>query len=536
MARPRFSDILVQRRHELGLTIQQASGVLKLKEQVLVAFEEGDWDNMPQSGYASGMLASYARYLGLNPREVVDVYQEELYEHIHGTSSHELRRRTRDTQSGRGISGYDVVNEAGSRPKAYVEYHTLLPSSGGPAGDMGAFATTSSARARGTGANVPLAGQRREASSSYPATSHSAYVSGHPYNTGRAQVARDDARTSRSGSVQRRRRRDNDPSYRLLSTAQSIPDGEGRSNLNRTQRLRSGEVTTRGVRPSEYKDDMRYDDVAHPYERASTVSGRRSSRNIASTDRPNVRRRPVQDGRNKNARRRRRGGVAGAFEDFFADSRRAILVIVLALVVVLTVILTTSVSSCVRSATPEEGSQAQRTVAVTGAGEESSSDQPSKAEDSTKATDATQDDAKPTATSEETDTATTAEETPKETKVAVTVASGDVTWLEILCDGESKVADNITGPWNQTYTVTDSITIQAAKPDVVSVTNNGEKVSFDSKTGGVATISIKGTPLPEDDEKATKDGEDSAGTSSTGASGTTSSSSTSTKSTTSTGA
>ena len=155
MALPRFSEALAQRRRDLGLSLSQASRTLKLREDVLLAFEEGDFEHMPQSGYAQGMLSSYARYLGLNAREIVDLFTEELYQYQHGTSSHELRRRTRQTQSGRGISGYDMPNEVGSRPKAYVQYRPLLPSGGGPAGDLGEFATTAPARPRGS---VPLAG------------------------------------------------------------------------------------------------------------------------------------------------------------------------------------------------------------------------------------------------------------------------------------------------------------------------------------------------------------------------------------------
>ena len=70
MSRPRFSEALVMRRHDLGLSLEQASRILKLRRDVLVAFEEGDYDHMPQSGYAQGMLSSYARYLGLNARAV----------------------------------------------------------------------------------------------------------------------------------------------------------------------------------------------------------------------------------------------------------------------------------------------------------------------------------------------------------------------------------------------------------------------------------------------------------------------------------
>ena len=75
MSRPRFSEALVTRRHELGLSVSQASKILKLREDVLIAFEEGDYDHLPQSGYAQGMLSSYARYLGLNAREIVDLFK-----------------------------------------------------------------------------------------------------------------------------------------------------------------------------------------------------------------------------------------------------------------------------------------------------------------------------------------------------------------------------------------------------------------------------------------------------------------------------
>ena len=143
MSRPRFSEMLSSRRRQLGLSIEQASRILRLREDVLIAFEEGDFDRMPQSGYAQGMLSSYARYLGLNPRQVSDLFQEELYAYVNGSTSHELRRRTRDMQAGRGVRGYDVVNEAGSRPKAYIEYHGLLPTAGGPAGRTARVLTSS---------------------------------------------------------------------------------------------------------------------------------------------------------------------------------------------------------------------------------------------------------------------------------------------------------------------------------------------------------------------------------------------------------
>lgn len=487
MARPRFSEMLLDRRRQLGLSAQQASKVLKLKELVLVAFEEGDWEHIPQSGYAQGMLSSYARYLGLNPRTVVDLFQEELYEHDNGTANHELRRRTRDTQSGRGIAGYDVPNEADSRPKAYVEYRGLLPTSGGPAGDMGDFATTSGARPRQPG--VPLSSNRTSVDSAY---SHTEYVYGHPNNTQRGGSSRQTTR--QRGQSGARRRSDADPTGRLLSENQNRSgDRSGRDQTStRSQRLyRHDDVSRRSVRPDEYDDDLRYDDRPNPYERASTISGRRSSRNIANVGHPNVRRRSAT---NTRRRHRRRGGLLGLLDDFFADSRRVIFLVIIVLAVILTFIIVTSVRSCVSGDT----TQGTRTVAVTSAdsssttGTTSAGDSTTSAGDST-ATDTTADTTTGTS-SNAAATDTTAAAATTETDVTVTLASGQVSWVEIQCDGASKVADTLTGPWSATYKVTDSITIQVSDTDAVQVTKNGETVNFDSRASGIGSVTIAGTP------------------------------------------
>ena len=82
-----------------------------------------------------------------------------------------------------------------------------------------------------------------------------------------------------------------------------------------------------------------------------------------------------------------------------------------------------------------------------------------------------------------------------ETDVTVSVSDGSVTWVEITCDGESKVAETVTGPWKQTYVVTQSITVQVGDTSVVSVTNNGTQVQFDAKASGVGSLTIQGTQV-----------------------------------------
>ena len=538
MPRPRFSEMLLQRRRQLGLTCEQASRILKLREDVLIAFEEGDFESMPQSGYAQGMLSSYARYLGLNAREVVDLFQEELYEYVNGSGSHELRRRTRDTIAGRGISGYDVVNEAGSRPKAYVEYHGLLPTAGGPAGDMGNFATVTPARPR---QSVPLAGLGPSAVAAYGREEH-AYQQPRqqrPYNSGQANESRQQRSTARRRASGQRRPQ-SDPAGRLLREGQQgVVDRDrdlvaprGRAGQARTPRLyQRNDVSTRSVRRGEYRDDLRYDGVASPYERASTISGRRSSRNIASVERPNVRRRqPSERSGAQGGRRRqpaRRGGVAGFVDAFLSDRRRALLLLLLVLAAVLTLILVFSVKSCTGSAqSAQTGSKTVNVTTAQGSGQDSSQGSGSGSDASSSASDSKQDQAASDASgsgSTATGDAVSGDQaqadaaaTPEQTIVQVSLASGEASWVEVTVDGKSVVADNLTGAWSQTYTVTDSIAIQVSNVDAVTVTNNGKKVDFSSKTSGVGTLTIKGTPAPATDET----GGDASATSSAGTSAT----------------
>ena len=491
MSLPRFSEALARRRRELGLSIAQASRTLKLREDVLVAFEKGDFEHMPQSGYAQGMLSSYARYLGLNAREIVDLFQEEVYQHQHGTSSHELRRRTRQTQSGRGVGGYDMPNEVGSRPKAYVEYRPLLPTGGGPAGDLGDFATTAEVRRRGS---VPLAGVGTPA----PGTRVSSGYA-RPNN---APATRERA----SGGTARRRpptsRRRDERSGRLLSERQyrSYAREDESSEVTGRLYLRD-DVSTRRVRAGEYTDDLRLDDEARPYASAATTSGRRSSRNIARVERPNVRRRPARGRSGGSSRPPQRGGLIA---QFLSDPRRALFALIVLLAVVLTAIILFSVSSCVGGRS--QGDQPTQVVPVETTDSDAGSDKADEKDDAPVDEPSSDDEGgEPSSADADADADSAddaADATPEETVVEVSVESGSVSWVEITCDGTSAVADSVTGPWSQTFTVHESITIQVANPDAVTVTKNGERVELSPRAGGLGSVTIEGTPAPADTDNA----------------------------------
>ncbi len=76
-----IGDILSERRRSLGLSIDRVVADTKLQRRMVDAFEDSDFDAMPPKGYAQASLASYARYLGLNPNEILRIYDDQLYEH-----------------------------------------------------------------------------------------------------------------------------------------------------------------------------------------------------------------------------------------------------------------------------------------------------------------------------------------------------------------------------------------------------------------------------------------------------------------------
>lgn len=75
-----FGDVLRQERERLGLTIQQANEATRVREQILHAFENSDMVNLPPRGYARNMIGSYARFLGLDPRKVISIYEQNYAE------------------------------------------------------------------------------------------------------------------------------------------------------------------------------------------------------------------------------------------------------------------------------------------------------------------------------------------------------------------------------------------------------------------------------------------------------------------------
>ena len=474
MERPLFSEILSTRRRELGYSIVQASRVLRLKEDVLIAFEEGDFESMPKSGYAQGMLASYARYLGLDATEVCDIYLDDLDAYKHGRKSQKKSRG--------GSGGASTVrSQSPSVGQPYVAKRGLLPTSGGMAGDLGSFATT---RVRSRDQYT----DDRDGSDEDNDTVYVEYPQGRPY-TGRMPIRTGRERTS------------------------------GRRSRNR------GDIDTMSPNDYDYEDDLRFGRDVRSYEAASTGRGRQRTRRSGDRQRPSVRRqaRSGSSSPRRDGRRGARGNGAGRRSQHGSRQPRSNRTLMLAIgaVAILTIIIVLTAVSCIR-----QGADESRTVPVSSTesaaqgNTQSSSDATQGNNDQSTSKEPTSEQGASTGSSAHTggtsNSANTGKNnaTEKETSVSVSVADGEVTWLEIECDGKSDVAETITGPWQKTYTVTESMTIQAGETSSVAVVQNGRQLQFESITAGIGTLRIQGTKKTnksseENSDSKTKDGETS---------------------------
>ena len=461
MARPRFSEMLVERRRKLGLSIKQASSVLRLKEQVLIAFEEGDFASMPKSGYAQGMLASYARYLSLNPRVITRQFSSDLsdWEDMGG------RERAMDWDEN------ESLRRGALNRKTYQGTRGLLPASGGYAGDLDSFATTSRVRPKG---------QSGLAADGDDARSRPTDLEGRRYTSRDIAAEAQDRPNSRY--VRTRTRQTRGERARRGRGSQLPPDRE--------------RITRRDVTSDDFTDDLRYGS-ANPYEAASTTTGRRSSRNIAKVDRPNVRRRR-STARTQSSRARGRDRSGGVVSVFGGE----------------TAIIIMSIGSCVRNNNTDTRTVATNTMQTT-AGSTTARDTGNSTGEGNGESDNSSD------AQSDTDSSGNKDGEDEKTVVSVSVAKGEISWVEIKCDGISEVAEQITGPWKQSYTVTEAISISVNNISAVTVAKNGKTQSFDSKTSGIGSITIKGTKVSssEDDEDSDASSDSSSKSGSSGSSG-----------------
>ncbi|EHA13740.1 RodZ domain-containing protein [Halomonas sp. HAL1] len=68
-------ELLARQREQLGIPLTDAARALNLRPAVVEGLEQDDYQEIPVAAYRRGYLRSYARYLGMDDRLVLEAYQ-----------------------------------------------------------------------------------------------------------------------------------------------------------------------------------------------------------------------------------------------------------------------------------------------------------------------------------------------------------------------------------------------------------------------------------------------------------------------------
>src|SRR5690606_25118036 len=76
----RVGDVLRQQREARGLGLDDVAAAIRIPPRHLESIETGRYHALPARTYALGFVRSYAEFLGLEPRRVVDRFKTEARE------------------------------------------------------------------------------------------------------------------------------------------------------------------------------------------------------------------------------------------------------------------------------------------------------------------------------------------------------------------------------------------------------------------------------------------------------------------------
>ncbi len=460
----RFGDMLLEQRRRMGLSIQQVANTIKIRPQIIEFFENGNFASMPPRGYAQGMISSYARFLGLNPREVVNAYFDDLMAYERETSQ----------QGGRFQDAAGYVNSRSSV-------------------DNGRFLMVQGGRSTRYGQRPQQAGYVTETGSSEDIRSQRDRFRSTPAPEERAlPAARGVARDPRAGYGDGGY---SDRGHRGVSSGRPRGGYADADTTQVTPRLRS-QSQPYSQRPSVPRSGQRN------YRGRGELAPRSGQRNMqrqgSYRGRSDNNRGRMPQGTGRGGSNRGRGG-GRAPQNNGLDPRIVYAGIgaVALLLIVLIVVLLRGCGSSAPETTPETPVATKTTT--------------KKSSKKTESVDKDEDTDETTDESTDSDAAKTKakKEESEVTKVKISVAKGKTAWIEVKVDGKSVYGAQATGPFEQEYTPESSIEITTSKPSDVTVTKNGEKVRYDTKTSGVARVTIT---VPKKETTDSEDGENTDGT------------------------
>lgn len=108
---PSLGEQLKLTRESKGISLDYAAETLKISKRYLVALEENSFNILPAQIYVRGFLSNYAKFLGLDPKGILDQYNKLLLpkNEILNDSVRLKKRTTRQVKRGRVFTLLTIV-------------------------------------------------------------------------------------------------------------------------------------------------------------------------------------------------------------------------------------------------------------------------------------------------------------------------------------------------------------------------------------------------------------------------------------------
>jgi len=87
-----IGESLKEARENIGLSMEEVAKDLKLRPSQLESIENGDSEAFKDIFYLKSLIKDYAKYLGLNPDELIDEFNEYLFDHTSRISLEDIKK------------------------------------------------------------------------------------------------------------------------------------------------------------------------------------------------------------------------------------------------------------------------------------------------------------------------------------------------------------------------------------------------------------------------------------------------------------
>lgn len=118
-----IGELLKEKRKENGVSIAEASEDLGLEESVLENMEEGNTRAFKDMYTLKELIKDYAKYLGMDVNDVLEEFNDFLFEHTSKISLDDIREakaKLEETTERKVVSPYTQI------PKKKIDYHKFI--------------------------------------------------------------------------------------------------------------------------------------------------------------------------------------------------------------------------------------------------------------------------------------------------------------------------------------------------------------------------------------------------------------------------